>query len=529
MRMILITGLAVILSLTCFSGCDKEDKVINRNGKKIVYEKTYDIYSPIENFRTLNPAVSLDKGSFYFDKLVYDSMYRPGKNMEPERVLAESEIFDKDSVTIKLKNNVKWHDGTNLGANDIKFTVSCYKEGEGYYKALAEKIESVRVLSDDTVKITFKSKYDGDLSNLIFPILPRHNFKSVAGAVKADREFVPMGTGRYRVKSFDFVRGIVLEGFDNYHTGEVPVNRIHFQVLPSNDDAINMMGIESMSMMFSESQDRESIFSNRDVKIKDFCSNTFEVMGFNTKGEITGNVDVRKAVAYGIDTNELIKKAYYGNGVINKDIYFPNYLGNSDKDSRHPMFEQNENRAKKYLNNAGYHDIDKDGIMENPLNKKLKVKIIVSSENPTRMVAAKIIAEQLKKIKMDAIVEQLSGEDFSSRLVSGDYDIFIGGYAIQPNYDMRFLLHSDYENPAQYKNKKMDTLLNSIQGCRDIESKRSDYSKISTILRRDVPYYCLMYRTYGAVSAKNTSDNIKPHAFDYYRNCDEWYCLFPKK
>ena len=98
-----------------------------------------------------------------------------------------------------------------------------------------------------------------------------------------------------------------------------------------------MMGIESMSMMFSENQDRQSIFSNRDVKIKNFYSNSFEVLGFNTQSEITGNVDVRKAVAYGLNPYELLKKAYYGNGIVNKNIYFPNYL------------QENKNRNRKKM------------------------------------------------------------------------------------------------------------------------------------------------------------------------------------
>ena len=522
----LMIGLVVILFLTCFSGCEKGSKILGGGGTDEDFEKTFDIYTPMERVRTLNPFCSLDKDSYYFGKLVYEGLYYSDRKLETKRSLVESETFEDGAVTLKLKEGVKWHDGHILSAADVKFSISCYKEGNGLYKSMVDKIDTVRVIGNSSIRIKFKNDKDAALANLTFPILPKHIFKSVSAAVTAEEDFIPVGTGRYKVKSFDFVRGIVLDGFQDFHGGTVPQNRIHFRVIPSEYDAVNMMGIESMSLMFSENQDRESIFSNRDVRINDFCGNSFEAIGFNMKSPVTGNIDVRKAVAYSINPKEIIKKAYYGNGIMNKNIYYPGYL---NTDSESPMFEKNINKAKKYLNKAGYHDIDKDGVMENAAKEKIRIMILVSQSNPTRAVAAGIISEQLKKSKIESVVENVSFNDFYSKLTAGDYDIFIGGYAIQENYDLRFLLHGDYNNPIFYNSNKVNGLLDDMQTCKSDESKKDDYIKLSTIIKQDIPYYCILYKTFGAVTSENMSDNISPTPFDHFRGSEKWFCLFPKK
>ena len=131
----------------------------------------------------------------------------------------------------------------------------------------------------------------------------------------------------------------------------------------------------------------------------------------------------------------------------------------------------------------------------------------MSQSNPTRAVAAGIISEQLKKAKIESVVENVSFNDFYSKLTAGDYDIFIGGYAIQENYDLRFLLHSDYNNPIFYNSNKVNGLLDDMQTCKSDESKKDDYIKLSTIIKQDIPYYCILYKTFGAVTSENMSDN----------------------
>lgn len=521
----LIIGLAVILSLICFSACEDDTEILTPDGETIKLDKTYDIYLPMDRIRTLNPFSSLDKDSYYFNKLVYEGLYKSGKNLVTEKVLVESEELETGAVTVKLKDGVKWHDGNLLTASDVKFSITCYKEGTGVYKSVVDKIDTARILDDKTIKIIFKNPVDASLSNLTFPILPKHNFKSVSESIKVDSEFVPVGTGRYRIKSFDLIRGIEVEGFKEFHGGKIPENILHFQILPQKSYAVNMMGIESMSVMFSENQDRASLFSNRDVKIKNFDSNRCEVIGFNIKGAVTGKREVRKAISYALNPKEPLKKAYYSNGVINKNIYYPNYLGLK---SRIPMRDQNVNKAKKYLNKAGYHDIDKDGIMETASNEDLTLGILVNAENPTRNIAAGIIAEQLKKIKINAVVQNVPLAEYNRRILEKEYDMYIGGYEIQENYDLRFLLHGEYNNPVGYDNSKLNTLLNEMQKSIDNKTKKEAYKKIDKILKDDIPYYCLLYKTYGVIRAENMPDNFKPNVFDYYSGCEDWYNMLPK-
>jgi len=360
------------------------------------------------------------------------------------------------------------------------------------------------------------------MSNFTFPIVAKHQFKTVETAKKIDSGFIPIGTGPYKVGSFNELTHITLEGNSEYHGGGTPKNSLNFQIIPEKNDAVNLMSVNNISITFSKELDRDTIYTDRDVNVVNFPSNEVELVGFNFRNPAMKNTNLRKAIASAINTNEIIESAYYKNGLQNDTIYYPDFLG---VDSVKTENTYNLEYAKKLLLSSGYADRNGDGLVENETNQSLVINILVNQEDQSRTAAAEIIKEGLEQLSIRVNIISKDWNGYNSDLASGNYDLFLGGYKINENYDLRFLLHSNYGNLIGYSNLALDALLDKMESGVTNEERAETFKQIHDILINDLPYECLLYKTYGAIASPNLKGSVNPTFMDIYQGCSKWYSM----
>lgn len=529
-KIIAITAIFTI-ALSGLTGCGQTANFLTGASEQPVNTvRSDEVYIPIEKIRTLNPIVTKDEDAYYVDKLIYEGMFGFDKNLTLKNVLTDDYTYAPDgtSLTINLKHGIYWQDGEELTAEDVKFTIDAISaavySGGTLYASNINNIKSTKLDNKDPYQITvfFKDLQNISLTNLTFPIIPRHQFKNVDAARTADPDFIPIGTGPYKVTDYNELSHIILTGNENYHGSEKPANKLNFQIIPDKRDAINLMDVNNISVTFSKEIDRDTIFSNKDVNIVSFQSNEVELLGFNFRSPALKDPRVRKAIASAVDTQEIIESAYYKNGVQNDNIYFPNFLGVSSTKASN---RYNIVQAKEQLKSAGYVDRNGDGYLENLLNETLSVNILVNSEDQSRAAAAQIIKEGLEQLPIRTTITSKDWNGYNSDLAAGNYDIYLGGYQIKENYDLRFLLHTNYGNLIGYTNPALDALLDKMESGISQQNRQITYSQISEILANDLPYYCLLYKTYGAIASPALQGEMHPNFLNLYEGADKWYCI----
>jgi len=530
-RLIAIAAI-LIISLSALTGCDQTKNFLGggETEEKKNTVRSDEIYIPIEKIRTLNPIISKDEDAYYVDKLIYESLFSYDNNLELINVLADSYSYAPDgmSVTIRLKQGIAWQDGKDLTAADVKFTIdaiaSAAASGATLYGDNIANIKSTKLDSNDPYQITifFKEAQDISLNNFTFPIIPAHQFKNADAVKKADPAFIPVGCGPYRVAEYNDLSHIILAGNENYHGGPVPGNILKFVIIPQKRDAVNMMDVDKISLTFLKDIDRDTAYANKEVSVVNFPSNEVELIGFNFKNLALRDARLRKAIACAIDTTEIIESAYYRNGIRNDNIYFPNYLGVDSKKTSNPYDVE---KAKDLLREAGYFDRNGDGLLENAANQTININILVNSDNPSRTAAAQIIKEDLDQLLIRTTITAKDWDGYQADLAAGSFDIYIGGYQIKENYDLRFLLHTDHANPIGYSNPALDALLDKMESGITPEERKEAYLKVCDILNADLPYYCLLYKTYGAIAAPSFRGELNPTFRDIYRGAWEWYTM----
>ena len=525
---------SIILAIYSFAGCGESTGFL---GGDIEEEKdmvtSSEIYIPIDKIRTLNPVITKDEDAYYIDKLIYEGLFGLDENLALVNVLADSFSYGEwgYSVNIKIKENIKWHDGQAFTAEDVKFSIESYiyavNSGSSMYSSYVNNIKQVKLDKDNPniVQVFFINNNNISMENFIFPIIPKHQFNGVASVKLLSQGFIPIGTGPYKLVEYNELTHIILKGNETYHTGNIPKNTMNFQIMPNKLDAINLMDMNNISLIISKGIDRDTIYTNKNVNVVPFASNEVEFVGFNFRSNIMKNKKVRKAIAYSIDVEEIVNAGYFKNGILNDTIYYPNYLGIESSEIQYKFDVTN---SQKLLTEAGYIDRDGDGIVENSNNEKLIINILVNSEDQQRIAAAHIIKNGLDKLPIQSYIIYKDWSAYNTDLSLGEFDIFIGGFQIKENYDLRNMLHTDYLNVIGYSNPTLDILLDKMESGLSNTDKVNTFSKIKDILNEDLPYFCLLYKTYGAIASPALQGDIEPYFNNLYHGCEKWTCVYEK-
>lgn len=521
----------IIITLAGLAGCGETTNFLGgttEQEKNTV--RSDEVYIPIEKIRTLNPIITKDEDAYYVDKLIYESLFGFDENLALDNVLADNYSYAADgtSITVNLKHGIYWQDGEELTAEDVKFTMdviaSAAYTNSTLYSSNISNVKYTKLNNKDPYQISiyFTNPQNISLSNLTFPIIPKHQFKNMEAAKKVEPGFIPIGTGAYQVSYYNELSHIILKGNENYHGSNPPTNTLNFQVIPEKQDAINLMDVNNISITFSKEIDRDTIYTNKDVNVVNFPSNEVELIGYNFRNTALKDARVRKAIASAIDTDEIVESAYFKNGVLNDTIYFPGFLGTTSTKT-HNSYDIT--RAKQLLKDAGYFDRNGDGRLENASNETITVNILVNSEDQSRTAAAQIIKEGLDQLPIQTTITSRDWNGYNADLAGGNFDIYLGGYQIKENYDLRFLLHTNYSNLIGYSNVSLDALLDKMESGISQKDRQTTYTQIRDIMDDDLPYYCLMYKTYGAIASPYLKGDIRPTFLNLYQDAEKWYSM----
>jgi peptide/nickel transport system substrate-binding protein len=520
--------LLIVSLLSILGSCGSTNLIdfkTDSNSTSVRNKTTTEISLPIEKFRTLNPILSKDEDVYFLEKLVYDSLIDLDSVLAPIPSLAKNWSYSDAGLTLtfNIKTDVFWQDKVKLTANDVKFTIDAFMKAQyatpSLYSPMIANIKSVAANGTDQIVIRFKDNSNNAVEQFVFPILPSHLYNSINELIEQEKSFMPVGTGPYKISSIDEIQKIILIPNDLYQGEKKAQNKLIFKIVPDKVQAVNLFDIGDLMVTYSKSIDRDTIYSDKEVNIYPFTSNEVEVLGFNTSNPIFVDKRVRQAIAYAIDTKEIIDGAYFGNGVRNGNIYFPNYLGIDSSDN---LINFNIQKAIALLAEAGYVNRDGDNYLEDASGKEITINILVNSEDKARVAAAGIIKNSLDKLPLHSYIMLKDWSGYTNALNSGSFEVFIGGWRVSEIYDMRFAIHSGYNNPVRYKNAEMDLLLDRLQSGVPAQEKLDTFIRIKEILNDELPYYCLTYKTYAAVTSKSMKGVFNPYFHDIYHESEEW-------
>lgn len=496
-----------------------KEEVLNID-PSIEYIEQDTLFLSSETIDTLNPVISQSEDVYYISKLIYDGLYDYDENMSViPRLASEYTInTEKAFIEVTLKDGIKWHNGNNLKASDVVFTINAMKAAGSkcpYYNKIS-RIHSAFMRSKNVVAIYFNNNYNCSLDDLVFPIVPSSQYSGTGAFVAAKDDFRPIGTGQYKYNSYNKKKQLELIPNDNYF-GTAAEKNITVTLLPDRDLAANMMEIDSVSCYVDSAANRKSIALDRGYQIFDIPSNKVEFLVFNTSSAYLSKKNMRKALAYGIDTKKILEGAYMGDGILTDTIYYPNFMGVKDTLSE---YSYDIKKSQQMLSQMGWKDINGDGVLEDKDGKRYTLEVLTCKDNATRSSAAHIIKNNLELLGLKTEVISLPASEYIRAIRAKDFDILITGYTIEESYDLRSFFNG--KNEWGYTNYGLSTKAAELDRLYTPQQYTEKYKELKELLLDELPYYTLCYKKMSLIGTSTFEADKMPMFNNIYKNCDTW-------
>lgn len=512
--------LATAMVASCVA-CGKSDdsKKSDSTEKKASSEQTL-VFNLGSQPSSYNPDASLDDSTTMMSQNVFSGLLTMNNNEEIIPDLAESWDVSDDgrTYTFKLHKGVKWHDGEDFTSADVKFTYEKIMESEGFLASALSAVDSMECPDDNTFVIKIKEANAAFVSNLAWygsAILPQHLYDTDEDWTKVEAATSkPIGTGPFKFVESKDGSSITLEKNEDYFGGEPKLDKVVYTIVQDSDTAYeSFMNGEIDYLQNVPSSHVKELQDNSDYNVGCLSAGRRYQMCFNMKGNDTGKLAVRQAIAKGINREEISKKGTAGLQEVAYGFY-PPFLEWAYNDKA-DIGDTDVDGAVKLLEDAGYTK-DADGYY---LHLNLEVFNYGNYED-----CAKVIKSQLKEIGIDVTVNPLEEGAWGEKVSSGDYDLcMLAGFQGPDPDNLSTRVGTDGAmNVSAYSNTKVDELLTQAKSLTDQDERGKLYKEVQQILSEDLPlvplveyagYYAAPSNISGIPFIDTDVNDIAPYNF----------------
>lgn len=528
--------MAVLLVISIFGlGRDQEEDFGSGSIKTVTGEallkkvEENKIFLAMKPIRSLNPAISKDQDSFYFSRLIYDSLFTVDRYMRLQKELVKEYRYDDDALTIELKTGAKWHDGKGrVTSEDVAFSVDVIKavgkEGPFSYKAGA--ILGLEIIDKNKFRIFFEDQDNRGLDLLTFPIFPKHQYSGLAEFINKKEDFYPIGSGPYECTSLNQEKLISLKPFSDYH-GRKARSKIKVKFFDSQERINKLVEASNISLTKDSDYTRESKVTKEGVSFKNYPNGRIIFIGFNSNEKHFESSEVKKAIAMAIDNKSIVSDCFYNSAMRSDSMFRPRFMGS---EKRQDPYKKDLEKAEAALEVAGYRDTNGDGIVENEDYQTLSLSLLLDSSKDQNIEIGEMIQNDLKTVGVDVSLIKAEGKTYRSYLRRGNFSMYLGSINVDEGYDLRNILKADGEyNFIGYKNDQLEESYDRMRSGNHPKKVKLEIESIKKIIDEDLPYYCIAHETCGIMLSPATKGSINPNFSDIYRGAEGWYSVYERR
>ncbi len=448
--------------------------------------------------RSINPVLAVTDADRDLSTLIFAGLmkYENGK-LVPDLAKSYSISDDGLTYTFTLRDNLRFHDGVPLTADDIEFTIQKINDLAIKSPRRADWANiTVKKVSSQQIQFILKHPYAPFLDNTTVGIIPKH----IWGKIDPDQfifsqfNIEPIGAGPYKLSNVQKdSSGIplyyALSSFNRYHHGEPFINELDIYFYPNEKamlEAYTNGTIESMSRISGSEALRVVSATPATSVLHTPLPRIFGIFFNQNQAPIFSRTEVRQALDMATDKNKIVKEVLSGYGV-ESDSPLP---FSSETKSEYSL--QN---AKDLLTKAGWAP-DINGIMSRTDSKKVTQTLefsIATADSPDLKLAADLIKSQWEKLGARVTIKVFEYGDLSQSIIlNRKYDALLFGESINKDLDLYAFWHSSQRNPpglnvAMYTNSKVDKLLEDARIATDEKAKDAIYDQFNKIIHDEVP------------------------------------------
>lgn len=428
---------------------------------------------------------------------------------------------DKKEYTVVIKDNVYWHNGNNLNADDVVFTFNLIKN-ENYNSPLRQQFSGITIekIDEKTVKFILPEVYSPFLEMLTFGIMPKHIWQTIGPEAIALNDFnlKPIGSGPYKFKTLIRSKGgdikeYILEANETYYEKVPYIEEFSFIFFPSHEEAIrsfNDNNIDGLSVL--PYSNRSDILSKESVQIYNLSRPQLVGLFFNLEEDIFQDKELRRGLSVAVDRQQLVKDVY--------NNYYQVAYG--------PILKTSFAYNKEIEEKLKFSPEEAKEIMSSKDDINLEITVIDINQN---QLVAEEIKEYWQDVGVNVDINLITLEQAFDVIKNRDFEVLLYGQAIGGDPDVFAFWHSSQDgsqglNISNYQNEEVDNLLLEARTTVSKEERIDKYNQFQKILTEDNPAIFLYSPSYNYVHDKkvkgfNGQSVITPD--DRFSEVPYWY------
>jgi peptide/nickel transport system substrate-binding protein len=432
----------------------------------------------------MNPLVATSSVDKWVRQLMFESLLEVDEAGNIQPFLAERWEVSADGkvYTFHLRRGVKFHNGQEMTAEDVKFAIdyTMNPRNGGYGRGRLRLVERVEVADPYTLVAHLTQPSPAFLSILAsiqtFSVIPRG---SLQDGIEQPAAF-PAGTGPFKFVEWQPQQRLVYDRFDDYWGQKAYLDRLVFR--PIADATVRFTAVRTgdIDLAYRVPEQWARQLANREVRGVDYvevANSGLYRMEFNVTAPPFNNLKLRQAVAHAIDKRELFNAAFFGFGEPGNQKYPRGHRWYFDEI---PDPAQDLNRAAALLREAGYN------------GEAIELTGEQSSINQTLHTT---LQAQLSRIGMNVKILTLEYGAYTDRVKKGEFHLRLGaaGKYVDPfdTYGRDFMCEADLANRVNnvtgYCDPEMDALFKASETELDETRRRELFRRILSKANDEVP------------------------------------------
>lgn len=443
----------------------------------------------------LDPALGTDSAAVNLYAVIYDTlvMYKPGDKLELAGGLAESWTISPDGLiyTFKLRQGVKFHDGSEFNAEAVKFNLDRQLDVNNQYHTAEMTFASVvfgqmasyKVIDASTFEMTLSKPFPGFLEQLTS--FAAAGIASPAAIEKYGADYFknPVGTGPFVFKEWLKDDHITFTPNADYWGGAPKLSSIIVRTIPESATQLAELKSGGINMTFYGLNENDMTEAEKDsnVTVKSLPALSSYMVHFRMWKAPFDDLRLRQAVAYAINKENIATYVLQGHagaatGVMPKAswAWYPT-----------ESYPYDPAKAKALLAEAGYP------------NGGLAVTLLT---NPHMNPAGQAIQADLQAVGFVVTLQQSEGGAYWDQLPTDVGDLVMDNWWL-PNGDPDYMLGAMYATSAiekksnvdRYSNAEVDALLAQAASESDQAKRTEAYLKVQELVAKDEPNVPLYY------------------------------------
>jgi peptide/nickel transport system substrate-binding protein len=489
------------------------------------------VSASIADARNLMPMLASDSASAEISGMIFNGLVKYDKDINLVGDLAQNwDILDGGLVIIfHLRKNVRWQDGHPFKARDVEFTYQKMIDPNVRtpYGGDFERVKSLEVIDDYTVKVTYKEPFAPGLASWGMSIIPKHLLEAQdLNTTGFSRK--PVGTGSYALKNWKVQEKIELRSNPDYFEHQPYIDRSVTRIIPDESTIfleLQTQGVDSAGLTpLQFSRQTDTAFFKKHYRKFQLPGFNYTYMGYNLSDPKFADRRVRQALNLAVDKQEIISVVLLGFGTVSTGPFVQQswaYNQNVLPSTFDPQ------KARQLLALAGWKDINNDRWLEKD-GQVFEFTLVTNQGNEERQKTAEIIQRRLKDIGIRVKIKVVEWSVLLSEYIDRkNFEAILLGWSVSREPDIYDVWYSAKTKQGEfnfigYKNEEVDKLLLDGRRTFDQQERQKIYHRIHELIYDDQPYMFL-FTSESLSLLHNRFQGIKPAPIGIGYNFIDWW------